>query len=142
MPNIQRNLGWCLTDRETENRTHDPRVLSWTLDDWEAGSTNDNGTYPQLTSDQENRQQEVREQGGEVDHLPGPAHTLPDAEVADDPHQRECTGQLPADVAYVLDTAGDLQRAAPVAGDQVSGFNDEWVPEKEMRKENEMYLAA
>lgn len=68
---------------------------------------------PKPTSDEQDRQQEVRKQRGEVDHLASPPDSLPDAEVAQHPHQQQRAGQLPADVADVLDAAGDLEGSAP-----------------------------
>lgn len=64
------------------------------------------------SSDQQHSQQEVWEQGGEVDHLAGPPDSLPDAEVAQHPHQQQGSSQLPTDVTNVLDTARDLKSAA------------------------------
>ena len=48
-----------------------------------------------------------------MDYLAGPAHALPDTEVADDPGEQQGQGQLPPDVARVLQAVRDLQCIAP-----------------------------
>lgn len=64
-------------------------------------------------TDQQDSQQEVREQGSEVHDLTGPFDSLPDAEVAQNPHQQKSSGQLPTDRSNLIDTTGDHQRASP-----------------------------
>ena len=45
-------------------------------------------------SEEEDGQEEVGEEGGEVDHLPCPLDSLPDTEVAEDPGNAQCCHQL------------------------------------------------
>ena len=45
-------------------------------------------------SEEEDGQEEVGEEGGEVDHLAGPLDTLPDAEVAENPGDAEGDHQV------------------------------------------------
>lgn len=66
-----------------------------------------------LTSDKQNRQQEVREQSSKVNDFAGPADALPDAKVTEHPDQEQGPGELPADVADVFDAAGDLEGSPP-----------------------------
>ena len=46
-------------------------------------------------------------------HLASPAHSLPYAEVADDPGQQQRERQLPPDTARMVQPARDLQSVAP-----------------------------
>ena len=45
-------------------------------------------------SEEEDGQEEVGEEGGEVDHLPCPLDSLPGTEVAEDPGNAQCCHQL------------------------------------------------
>jgi hypothetical protein len=64
-------------------------------------------------TNQQHGQQNIGEEGSEVHNLASPFDTLPDAEVAQNPHQQQGAGQLPTDAAHLVDTAGDLQGTTP-----------------------------
>lgn len=83
-------------------------------------------------SEQEDGQQDVGEQRGEIHdlaerrnrnyrrcrrrstHLSSPSDALPDAEVAQNPHQQKGSGELPANVSDLLDAARNHQSATPL----------------------------
>lgn len=67
-----------------------------------------------LTSNQKHSQQEIREERSEVDNFAGPADSLPDAEITENPDQQQGPGELPANVADVLNTAWDLEGSTSV----------------------------
>ncbi|CAG5927685.1 unnamed protein product [Menidia menidia] len=101
----------------------------------------DGGPRQREASDQQHDQHQVREGGGEVDHLeksrkmslessgsapppeegrithlPGGFHPLPDAEVAHDPGQEQTQGQVPVQGAHLVQARGDPQGSPPVGG--------------------------
>lgn len=67
------------------------------------------GAVESDTADEQHRQQEVREKSREVNHFASAFDTLPDAEVADEPDERQCADQLPAKSSYRFQSAGYFQ---------------------------------
>ena len=54
-------------------------------------------------AEEEDGEEEVGEEGGEVDHLASPLHSLPDAEVAEDPSDAQSCHQLQSEAARLVD---------------------------------------
>jgi len=64
--------------------------------------------------DKQDGEDDVREDGREVDHLATPLDAAPHAEVDEDPDGQQGDGQLPHQAARRVDSGGKLQHATPV----------------------------
>lgn len=63
-------------------------------------------------SNEEDREEDVGEQGREVDHLSRPLDTFPDTKVHHDPDDEQRSGQLPTHLAQVVDPRRDVEHSA------------------------------
>lgn len=70
------------------------------------------GAGERETADEQDEQQHVGEERGEVDHLSGPLDALPDAEVAQHPGDEQSDGQRHAQVTGLVQAVRDLEDVA------------------------------
>ena len=57
-------------------------------------------------AEEEDGEEEVREESGEVDNLSSPFDSFPDAEVAEDPGNAKCANQLQSETARLVNLVG------------------------------------
>lgn len=65
-------------------------------------------------TDEQNEQDNVGEDGGEVDHFTGGLDTSSQADKFDGPSQEKAQGQLPDDVAGIVDATGIMKHTISV----------------------------
>ena len=58
------------------------------------------------SAEEEDGEEEVREESGEVDNLSGPFDSFPDAEVAEDPGNAKSANQLQPETASLVNLVG------------------------------------